>query len=180
MTKAATATFVDKVLDWHFSKGRGECAMMDWLRAQRGRADTLSVAMELPDHPDWQPAFSLEAIEAVLLMFDAPTAALLQKRHSEVIAAAAYDGPMAESRQARDRAALERLFTKRGEIIGKAAWPGLLRWMTDNHPNPKLFMARAEVLAKVPASVDLSDLPSPARPQFRSVVLKGADHAARP
>ena len=85
------------------------------------------------------------------------------------------DVPVYEADESRlmHRAQLERLVREAEGVLSPEEWSNLLRRFRVYHPNRKLFFARPEVFSQVPDTVDLTDLPCPARPQFAAEPLLG-------
>jgi hypothetical protein len=59
------------------------------------------------------------------------------------------------------------------EFVSEDALEILLDHFAANHPNPKRFLSKPHVLAKIPAHHDLTSFPSPDFPDMASIALIG-------
>lgn len=58
-------------------------------------------------------------------------------------------------------------------LLSRTAVDNVLAYIQAGHPNPKAFLMKPEVLAKIPADVDLTDYPCPDFPELADVPVFG-------
>lgn len=174
MTVAQTQALIDTVVGVHQAmKRRMDCELIVWLQAQAERADTVEVRKEMMARPEWTAMHSMEALHAIADQPSTPARTAALQLYADHAVSEEYRDQTGAITTNVHRAMLERLVARKGEHLPPSVWKGLLPWFRANHPNPKLFFAQPEVLEKVPASIDLTDLPTPARPRFADAPLKG-------
>lgn len=174
MTIAQTQTLIDTVVASHLAADRSmDCELIVWLQTQSGRADTVALRKEMMARPEWTPFHSLEAIYALAGQESTPARTAALNLYGEHALTEDYSWPGGGRLNGIHRAMIERIATRKGDGLPPSTWRHLIAWLKVHHPNPKLFLAQPHILENVPASIDLSDLPSPARPRFQAEKLKG-------
>jgi hypothetical protein len=174
MTVAQTKALIDTVVGVHQAMKRDPaCELIVWLQAQASRADTVEVRKEMMARPEWTALHSMEALYAIADQPSTPARTATLQLYADHAVTEEYRDQTGALTTNVHRAMLERLLAKKGEALPPSVWERLLPWFRTNHPNPKLFFAQPHVLAKAPASLDFSDLPTPARPRFADEPLKG-------
>lgn len=158
-----TGAFVDRVLLAHHMATAGPDGLaapcpqiIDWVKAQRGRADTEALRAEFVARPEWQrfrPWWSLRGFRATLGVPGAEEAQLFWAKEISALPFEQLAGNVERIvLGVRDRRHPDRARPGYGHLIGEAAWLELIAWWAAGHPQPKAFFARPDVLDVLPAS----------------------------
>lgn len=150
--------------------GRTYCPVCDYV-AEHIDDDPIEVERHIYRHPDWGLTVLAETLRTTADYNDPTTeVGLVTTREIQRIAA---EEMVTHNWQAM-RYHIEDLFKHpQTRFYSDEARDMLLAHIRANHPNPKRFIMKPEVLAKIPTHYDFTGWPAPDYPELEHVVVTG-------
>lgn len=151
--------------------GRPVCPVCDYIAAHLDD-DIADVEAHLYTDPDLAPGLIADGLYATANWDVYPRGTLADaEADQDALVAALADVPYVSA-----RTELEGLLRRFGmRFLTRAAIEGVLAYIRAGHPNPKAFLMQPDILAIVPADIDLTDYPCPDFPELADVEVQGAD-----